>query len=107
MLATGLVASIAAWFGGADAALSALCGGAVSTIGGVAFYALARPSGVPSAGTAVLSVLRAEAVKVVVIIALLWAALTLYKDIVATVFIGTFVLAVLIQSMAIFVRDQD
>ena len=33
--------------------------------------------------------------------------MTLYKDMVPTIFIATFMLAVLIQSMAFFVRDKN
>lgn len=107
LLATIGVA-VAAWLlGSANAALSAICGGAVSIVGSIAFQLFARPARIQTAGTALLSVLRAEAVKVMVIVALLWVAMTLYRDMVPTVFIATFMLAVLIQSMAFFVREKN
>lgn len=103
-----ILAAVAAWIlGSPNAGLSALCGGVVSIVGSLAFSAFARPARIQTAGTALLSVLRAEAVKVMVIVVLLWLAMTLYKDMVPTVFIATFMLAVLIQSMAFFVRDKN
>ncbi|MFO1320885.1 MAG: ATP synthase subunit I [Burkholderiales bacterium] len=107
VLVTTGVAAAAAILGSTNAALSAICGGAVSIVGGIAFQFFARPARIQTAGTALLSVLRAEAVKVLVIVALLWLAMTLYKDMVPTIFIATFMLAVLIQSMAFFVRDKN
>jgi ATP synthase protein I len=49
---------------------------------------------------------KAEAVKVVVIVLMLWLVLTLYKDVVAVGFIGTFAVTVLIFGMALFVTDD-
>jgi ATP synthase protein I len=42
----------------------------------------------------------------VVMVILLWLVLTLYKDVVAVGFIGTFALTVLIFGMALFVTDD-
>ena len=50
--------------------------------------------------------LRAEAVKIVAMFALLWLVLTFYKDVVAVGFIGTFAITVLVFGMALFVPDD-
>ncbi|MBK8016047.1 MAG: ATP synthase subunit I [Betaproteobacteria bacterium] len=91
---------------GSNAALSALLGGSISVVATLVFMAVARLGKANSAGLALLAVLRAEAVKVFVIIALLWLVMKAYAQLVPTIFIATFIVAVLIQSMAFFVRDK-
>jgi ATP synthase protein I len=91
---------------GIHGAASALLGGVVSIISAAAFSAIiSRYKGV-TAGGALITALKAEAVKVVVMVILLWLVLTLYKDVVAVGFIGTFALTVLIFGMALFVTDD-
>ena len=91
---------------GIHGAASALLGGVVSIISAAAFSAIiSRYKGV-SAGGALITALKAEAVKVVVMVILLWLVLTLYKDVVAVGFIGTFALTVLIFGMALFVTED-
>jgi ATP synthase protein I len=91
---------------GIHGAASALLGGVVSIISAAAFSAIiSRYKGV-TAGGALITALKAEAVKVVVMVILLWLVLTLYKDVVAVGFIGTFALTVLIFGMALFVTED-
>ena len=91
---------------GFHGAASALLGGVVSIISAAAFSAIvSRYQGV-TAGGALITALKAEAVKIVVMVILLWLVLTLYKDVVAVGFIGTFALTVLIFGMALFVTDD-
>ena len=52
-----------------------------------------------------LALLRAEAVKVAVIVALLWLVLSSYKDVVVVGFIGSFIVSVGILGLAILARD--
>jgi len=47
----------------------------------------------------------AEAVKLGLIVMLLWLVLAVYADVVVMVFLGSFVATVLIFSMAFFVRE--
>jgi ATP synthase protein I len=49
--------------------------------------------------------LRAEAAKIGLAVILLWLVLAVYKDVVLIVFIGSFILSLLVFSMAFFVRD--
>jgi ATP synthase protein I len=91
---------------GVHGAASALLGGVVSIISAAAFSAIvSRYQGV-TAGGALITALKAEAVKIVIMVILLWLVLTLYKDVVAVGFIGTFALTVLIFGMALFVTDD-
>jgi ATP synthase protein I len=58
-----------------------------------------------SAGGVLLIALGAEAVKIGLIVVLLWLVLAMYREVVVLVFIGTFTATVLIFAMALFVRD--
>ena len=50
-------------------------------------------------------VLKAEGAKVLVMVVSLWLILMTYKEVVLIGFIGTFILSVIIFSMAIFLRN--
>lgn len=50
-------------------------------------------------------ILKAEGAKVLVIVVLLWLVLATYKEVVLVGFIGAFIVAVVIFSMAIFLRN--
>lgn len=109
-VATILLAILSAWLIGVHGAISALLGGAVALAGGIAFKMLA-PSTKMSAQTAdmawagLIGLLKAEGAKVGVIVVLLWLVLANYKEVVMLGFIGTFIVAVIIFSMAIFLRN--
>jgi ATP synthase protein I len=91
---------------GFHGAVSAFLGGAVSIAAAAAFATIvSRYHGVTISG-ALKTALKAEAVKVMTMIALLWLVLTLYKDVVAVGLIGTFAVTVLVFGMALFVRDD-
>lgn len=108
LLVTALAGCVAWAFLGSNALLSAVLGGAVSLLGGMAFLWAAQPSlrAREGAGAALMGVLRAEALKIVVVVALLWLVLTKVPQVVPVVVVATFVVAVLIQSLAMFVRDN-
>ncbi len=90
---------------GFHGAASALLGGVVSIISAAAFSAIISRYHGATASSALITALKAEAVKVIIMIILLWLVLTLYKDVVAVGFIGTFAITVLIFGMALFVTD--
>jgi hypothetical protein len=64
-----------------------------------------QSGGMQSADRAVVTALRAEAIKIGLAVLLLWLVLALYKDVVLIVFIGSFIFSILVFSMAFFVRD--
>jgi len=81
-------------------------GGSIGIVAGLAFAALAARSKPKSAGEALYTALRAEAVKVVLMILLLGVVLATYRDVVAIGLIGTFIATVLIFTMAVWVRNK-
>lgn len=96
-----LVAGILA---GADGVLSASLGGSVSIFSGLASAAVVSSGKSGSAGGALLTVLTAEAVKIGMIVILLWLVLAAYQDVVIGAFLGSFVVTAVIFAMAFFVR---
>jgi ATP synthase protein I len=102
-----LVLTAIAWFAtGKHGAVSAAIGGLVAIAAAVVFAVVASLGGAASAGTALLAVVRAEAVKVGVIVVALWLVLTTYKDVAVVWLIGSFLVTVLILAMAPAVRDR-
>jgi|CXWL01.1.fsa_nt_gi ATP synthase protein I len=87
-------------------AISALLGGMVSVISSAAFAIIISQHKGYTAGGTIRTALRAEAVKIILTVILLWVVLKSYENVNAFAFIGTFILTVLVHSMAIFVSDN-
>jgi len=104
-LATVAMALAAGFMSGRHGALSAALGGLVSMAGGLVSAVVASLGMAESAGQGLLSALRAEAVKIGLIVALLWLVLVNYGDVVVLAFLGSFVVTVLVYTMAMLVRD--
>lgn len=91
---------------GLHGAVSALLGGFVSVTSSFAFAIIvSRHKGFTAGGT-LRTALRAEAIKILVIVLLLWLVLATYEAVNMPVFIGTFVIAVIINSMALLVSEK-
>lgn len=108
VLATIIIASIAAWLAGVHGAISALAGGLIGITGGLAFVFLAAKSAGEkgkSAGEVIFAALKAEAAKLFLAGLLLWLVLALYQEVVVVALLGSFVASILIFSMALFARD--
>jgi ATP synthase protein I len=105
LLATAALTLAAGIWAGAHGALSASLGGSVSLFAGWASAVVASLGKGDSAGGILVSALTAEGVKIGLIVILLWLVLAIYRDIVMPVFLGSFVLTVVIFAMAFFVRD--
>jgi ATP synthase protein I len=106
LYATAASMSIAALWMGLHGASSALLGGLVNVTAGTAFGLLARKDSRGSVGHALTTAVRAEAVKVLLIVVQLWLVLALYKQVVPVAFFGTFILTVIFFSLSIFVRSR-
>ena len=106
VLCTAAASLLSARVAGIHGAISAALGGSIGIIAGLAFVALAARSKSKSAGGALYAALRAEAVKLALIVLLLWSALATYKDVVAIGLIGSFIATVLIFTMAVWVREK-
>ena len=92
---------------GVDGALSAALGGAVSMGAGWMSARVATAGKADSAGSVLLTALKAEGVKLGVIAILLGLVLTAYSAVVVPAFLGSFMVTVLIFSMAFFVREHN
>jgi ATP synthase protein I len=105
-VATTVIATLAAALAiGQHGAASAAAGGAVSIAAGIAAALVAVLGRGKSAGGALAGALRAEAVKIGLALLLLWLVLSNYPQAAVGVLIGTFVVTMLIFSMAFFVRE--
>ena len=105
LYATAASMSLAAIWMGPRGALSALFGGLVTMTAGAVSGCLV-PTGRRSAGQALVALMRAEAVKVVLIVTGLWLVLALYPQVAHAVFFGTFILTVIFSSFSIFARSR-
>ena len=101
---TAVLALGAGLLSGGHAAVSAAAGGLISVVAGLAaaFVASRRAK---SAGGVLAGALAAEAVKIVLALALLSLVLLGYAEAVVGVLVGSFVVTMLIFSMAFFVRE--
>lgn len=97
---------IAGFWSGPHGALSAFAGGFINVAAGAVFGVVATHSRKRTAAESLLALIRAEAVKVALIVAQLWLVLVNYKQLQPGPFFGTFVLTVIFFSMAFFVRDR-
>jgi len=105
VMATAALALIGGVMAGGHGALSAALGGGVSIIAGLASAVVASAGRAKSAEGALFAVLRAEAVKIGLIVILLWLVLAMYRDVAVLVFVGSFLVTVVIFAMAFFVRE--
>jgi ATP synthase protein I len=105
-VATTVIALIAGLLAGIHGAISATLGGLVSIAAGLVFAAMISLSKNGSAWAALYAALRAETVKIGLIVVLLYVVLATYEDIVAVEFIGSFIVSVLIFAMAIAVPEK-
>jgi ATP synthase protein I len=106
VLCTAVVSLLSAWVAGVHGAVSAALGGSIGIVAGLVFATLAARSKSRTAGEALYLALRAEAIKVALMVLLLWIVLATYRDVVAAGLIGSFIATVLIFSMAVAVRDK-
>lgn len=106
VLFTLFMALLCGWITGIHGAFSAFLGGMVSVISSLAYAMMVSRHKGYTAGSAVRTALRAEAVKIVIIIFSLWAVFAAYTEVVPVAFIGVFIMAVIIFSMALFVPND-
>ena len=107
LIATAVLTLAGGLLAGIDGALSAALGGAVSVVAGWVSAVVAAKGKAQSAGSVLIGALRAEAVKIGLIALLLWLVLATYESVVAPALFGSFVITVLIFTMAFFVREYD
>ena len=106
LIATLGLVLVSGWLKGVPGAISAALGGAVSVVAGLGFAFVIQKRRDKSAGGTLVTALQAESVKIGLAVVLLWMVLTTYKDVVVPACVGSFILSILIFSMAFFVRDD-
>lgn len=102
---TGALALLAVFWAGGHGAASAMLGGFINLSAGIVFALMTSRAKAQSAEQTIRTMVRAEAVKIALIVLQLWLVLTTYKEVVPLVFFATFVVTVLLSRMALFVRD--
>jgi ATP synthase protein I len=105
LAATALLTLAAAVLYGAHAAASAALGGIISVVSGLAFSRLTKKTDGQSAAGILTIALKAEMVRLGMMIALVLVVLLVYPDVVVVGLIGTFLVTVVIFTMAFFVRE--
>ena len=103
LLITLVVAVAVGVFLGAQSAISAALGGSVSMISSAAYAIIVSHHKGYTAGETVRTALRAESVKIILIVSLLWVVVKFYENLNASAFIGTFIITVFAYSMALLV----
>lgn len=106
-IVTILVGLIAFAIAGMHAALSAVGGGGAAIAGGFAALAVARKSQGVSAASALVTLLKAEVVKIGVIALVLLAIFKLYAGLVPLALIGGLAAAALISGAALKTLDEQ
>jgi len=106
LMATAVLMFVAGAWAGAHGVWSAALGGLVSILSGLASAVVASLSKAESAGGVLLAALRAEAVKLGLIVVLLWLVLVTYGDVIVGAFLGTFAVTAVILATAFFVREH-
>ena len=106
LIAAAISATAAFFLVGTHAALSALAGGGAVLAGSYAATSVSR-AGQTSAAGALLNVLKAEAVKIVVIAVLLLLVFKFYQGLVPLALIGGLACAALISGAALRTFDEE
>ncbi|HEX4332120.1 MAG TPA: ATP synthase subunit I [Usitatibacter sp.] len=104
---TAALTVVAALVWGRDGAISAALGGAINIVAGWVYGWRAAQGEARTAGEALRTILRAEAIKVLLIIVGLGLVLTNYREIVHVAFFASFVITVGVFAAAIAVPDTD
>jgi len=107
VIVTAVLTLVAALLWGKDGAISAALGGAINVISGWVYGWRVAQGEARTAGEALRTMLRAEAVKVVLIVVGLWLVLANYGEIVHVAFFLAFVITVLVFAAAIAVPDTE
>jgi ATP synthase protein I len=104
-IATVAIAGVAGVWAGGHAALSAALGGMVALSSTVVYAFVLGIGATASPGATIVTMLRAEGAKILVIILGLWLALATYKDVVPAALFAAFVVTVLMFSTALLAKE--
>jgi len=102
---TGVLALAAGLLGGRHAAISVVLGGGAVAIANLGYAFLVSVSAPRTVGATLRTLLRAEAVKVVLIVLELWLVFSFYRELVPLPLIAAMIVTVLIWPVALLYRD--
>jgi len=105
VIATAVIATGAGLWAGWHGAMSAVLGGLVNQIADLAYALLVSGGGIRTAGNTLRTLFRAEAVRILLIVFLLWWVLTAYREVLHPVLFVSFVVSVIVFRMAILVKE--
>ena len=105
LIATAILAALAALPWGIDGAVSAALGGAVNIVAGWVYGWRVAAGRKRSAGEVLRTMFRAWATKVMVIVVLLWSVLAYYPGVVHAAFFLAFTVTVAVFAAAVAVQD--
>jgi F0F1-type ATP synthase assembly protein I len=100
-----LVAAPSGWLGGWHGFVSALLGGFVNVSAGVVFALFIHLGRSTTAVGTLRTMIRAEAVKITMIVLQLWLVLSTYREVVVEALFGAFIAAVLVSQAAVLIRE--
>ena len=107
LVATGVLTLVGAFLWGFHGAVSAALGGAINIVAGATYGWRVTRVEARTAGEAVMTLLRAWAIKVLLVVVGLSLVLKFYKGIVPAAFILAFVVTVAVFAAAIAVGDAN
>ena len=107
LIAIAVLTSVAALVWGFHGAVSAALGGGVNVVAGWAYGWRVAQADAQTAGETLRTLFRAWAYKLVLVMGLLWVALTQYREIVHAAFFAAFVVTVGVFAAAIAVGDSE
>lgn len=105
LIVSAALAAVGGFIWGLHGAMSAALGGLVNVVAGWGYGWLVTRRTRQSAGQALATMFRAEAVKIALIVAQLWLLIANYRDMVVASFLIAFVITVLVSATAIVVKD--
>ena len=105
VMATVAIALGAGLWAGLHGAISAFLGGGINQIADLAYALLVSGGGIRTAGNTLRTLFRAELARIILIVVLLGAVLTAYKDVVHPMLFLSFVVSVIVFRMAILVKE--
>jgi ATP synthase protein I len=105
-LLTAAALAFAGYFAGIHGVVSAGLGGVISMASALLFAAIATVRKGRTADDVLLTAFKAEAAKIVFVVLALWLVMVAYRNVVAVIFIGTFIATILVSRMAFFISDR-
>ena len=107
LIVRAVLAALGMILWGQDGAVSAALGGSINVAAGWVYGWRVSQGEAKTAGEALRAMLRAEALKVLLILVGLWVVLQNYRDIVHVAFFASFVITIGVFAAAIAVRDTE